>query len=81
MTNNCIVCNKTPCDIDHIKTRGSGGGEEGFNKWSLCRLCHIEKHQIGIFSFANKYPKAKDMLLKLGWVFENQSGVMKLRRK
>jgi hypothetical protein len=43
-----------PIDPHHVKTRGSGGGDEA-NLTALCRAAHTELHQIGRHSFARKY--------------------------
>lgn len=56
----CRVCGREPTqeapnDPDHIRTRGSGGGDNLSNLWALCRHHHIEKGQIGIKSFVEKY--------------------------
>lgn len=52
----CIACSlKGPNDPDHLRTRGAGGGDELSNLIPLCRLCHIERHRIGLRSFANRY--------------------------
>ena len=39
----------------HIRTRGSGGGDESENLLALCTTHHTEAHTMGIQSFANKY--------------------------
>ena len=56
----CRVCGRQPSpgnpnDPDHIRTRGSGGGDTENNLWALCRFHHIEKGRIGIKTFAEKY--------------------------
>lgn len=52
----CEVCRAAPPnDTDHIRTVGSGGGDELSNLMPLCRKHHQEKHQTGIKTFASKY--------------------------
>lgn len=66
----CIICGKTKVDIDHIRSRGAGGRDDDFNLWELCRDHHMEKHQISLKRFAEKYPSAKNELLKKNWSFD-----------
>jgi hypothetical protein len=54
-TMSCFVCGGSPSDADHIKTKGAGGGDELSNLQALCRLCHIERHSMGIRSFMDRY--------------------------
>lgn len=65
----CLVCGKDwpILDIDHIKTFKSGGKDEPYNCWTLCRFCHIEKGSIGLVSFAKKYENARNFLITNGW--------------
>lgn len=51
----CFICGQKPCDADHIKSRGSGGGDEMTNLNALCRSHHIEKHSIGTKRFFDRY--------------------------
>jgi 5-methylcytosine-specific restriction endonuclease McrA len=52
----CSVCGMYgPSDVDHIKTRGSGGGDSLGNLQSLCRRHHTEKGAIGVKTFFKKY--------------------------
>lgn len=51
----CFICGDGPSDPDHIKTRGSGGGDELENLNALCRKHHVERHKIGIKTFLDKY--------------------------
>ena len=76
----CVVCGASPTDIDHIKTRGSGGEDEEFNRWSLCRTHHIEKHH-GWTGFLQKYPQAKTALEAKGWEIQTLFGRKRLVRK
>jgi hypothetical protein len=59
----CVVCRKTPCDPDHISTKGSGGDDSEHNMWALCRNHHQERHQLGIASFISKYERAYEWLV------------------
>lgn len=56
----CIICGRPGADIDHFKAIGAGRNRRTVNQvgmevWSLCRLHHQERHNIGIVSFAQKY--------------------------
>jgi len=50
-----MICGKSPVDVDHWKTRGSGGGDDLENLSPLCRKCHIEKHSLGNKRFFVRY--------------------------
>lgn len=63
----CLVCGGRGVDVDHIKTRGSGGTDECFNLWPLCRRCHSEKHSKGLSTFILQNPNLKKRLFELGW--------------
>lgn len=43
------------CDVDHVTTQGSGGGDVAENLMPLCRKHHSEKGQIGYAGMINKY--------------------------
>lgn len=62
----CVACGSFPVDPCHVKTRGAGGKDEK-NLIPLCRHCHIEQHQIGIKTFADKYKLDFDYLTKVFW--------------
>lgn len=64
----CLVCGKRPSDPDHIRTKGSGGGDSPGNVWPLCRPHHSERHRIGIKSFLDKYTQAVE------WMTANAKG-------
>lgn len=51
----CLACGISPCDPHHITTVKSGGNDVPNNIQPLCRLHHVEAHQIGMKAFANKY--------------------------
>lgn len=44
-----------PTDAHHWKTRGSGGTDALNNLAPLCRVHHVEVHQIGVKTFFRKY--------------------------
>lgn len=59
----CAVCGaRAPSDPHHLKSRGSGGGDEPDNLLSLCRRHHTEVHQIGGITFLNKYPHIRAIM-------------------
>jgi 5-methylcytosine-specific restriction endonuclease McrA len=75
----CVVCGHSgdefnPLDVDHIKTRGSGGRDVDWNCWTQCRRHHIEKGQIGLIKFAERWPRAKEWLVKNGWEIDEYTG-------
>lgn len=47
-----MVCGRGPVDPAHLRSRGSGGGDEATNVIPLCRFCHSEQHQMGLRAFA-----------------------------
>jgi hypothetical protein len=62
----CLLCGIYPCkNPHHITTRGAGGGDERENIAPLCTRHHREIHDVGIFSFIDKY---KSFLL---WLIRN----------
>lgn len=58
----CCCCGDKPCDPHHIKTRGSGGGDETNNLLSLCRKHHTQIHQIGFNKMLELYPGLRAFL-------------------
>mgnify|MGYP001570931005 CR=1 FL=1 len=60
----CVVCLKTPVDLDHITTVGAGGGDTYSNLMPLCRLDHSTRHSKGIKHMIEKYPRYKDWLIR-----------------
>lgn len=67
----CIVCGTpAPSTVSHIKTRGSGGGDDWFNCVPKCVHCHILWGKIGAFMFCERYPHFRRYLSDLGWYFE-----------
>jgi 5-methylcytosine-specific restriction protein A len=39
----CVKCGARATDVDHIKPRAFGGGDELTNLQSLCKTCHRSK--------------------------------------
>ena len=77
----CIVCYNIGTDKHHIKTRGAGGTDDGFNLVNLCRTHHQQIHVLGPYRMSEKYPQLKERLHESGWQFVYEFGVMRLRRK
>lgn len=73
----CMICGFPDPDRHHIKTRGSGGSDEDFNILNICRIHHIEIHNIGNYEFCKKHPIIMEILDEKGWKFVGR----KLRRK
>jgi len=68
----CMACGKfPPNEAHHIKTRGSGGGDDYWNILPLCTSCHTGSknswHQSGAVSFLLKHNHILVYLQKLGW--------------
>ena len=61
--------------LHHIKSRGSGGGDEKWNLMPLTAEEHTEVHQIGLVAFSRKYPKVKAWLEVHGWSLTDAYGV------
>ena len=56
-------------EIDHVKTRGSGGTDSPWNKMPLCFYHHTLKGQKGISWMAEKFTAYKDWLESNWWYF------------
>jgi 5-methylcytosine-specific restriction endonuclease McrA len=67
----CEVCGKDwpNLDIDHVKSFGSGGNDDPANLMTLCRICHIERHQLGTVGMSKKYLKYHNWLIENEWTF------------
>jgi len=69
----CAVCGKPPGDsvnpIDphHIRTVKSGGPDEDFNLWPLCRIHHTQWHKVGGWTFLRLHPAFNSKLVLCGW--------------
>ena len=64
-------------DKHHIKTRGSGGGDEDYNIVFLCRLHHIEIHQIGAKKMSEKHQAILLALIEKGWTFNSYNRLIR----
>lgn len=64
-----MIC-KVKSDPCHIKSVGSGGGDEDWNIINLCRMHHTFQHSFGWFRFCEKFPVVARELDKRGWVFD-----------
>lgn len=67
--NRCIISGERNPDMHHVKSRKSSGTDDPWNLCPLSRRHHQEVHQIGLSTFANKYPQFKNWLLANGWYY------------
>lgn len=65
----CVCCGNPEFDKHHVKSRGSGGGDEDENLLNLCRLCHIRIHKVGLVKMVKLYPQVEGILKEKGWSF------------
>lgn len=65
----CLICNSSQVDRCHIKSRGSGGGDEEHNILYMCRMHHVTQHTYGWAKFCEEFPVVGDKLKELGWEF------------
>lgn len=79
-TMTCLACGKSPVDVAHIKTVGSGGPMELWNLLPLCRQHHALSHQIGWIRFGIIYPTVRRALEMRGWKIEKIGNIHKYRR-
>ena len=47
------MCQCVPCDAHHLRTKGAGGKDK--DCIPLCRRHHIDFHNMGVVSFADRY--------------------------
>jgi len=77
MKDRCEACSHNgsfyPLDPDHVRTRGSLGGDDDQNIMTLCRKRHTEKGMKGISYMATKYPSYHKWLIDHNWFFCNFS--------
>lgn len=67
----CVVCGKAPpSTVSHIKTRGSGGGDDWFNCVPKCFRCHRDWESRSALEFCDRHPHFKTYLEFLGWYFD-----------
>lgn len=57
----CIICNQR-AELDHIKTRGSGGSDDAANLMPLCRHHHTMRHAKGLVWMADRFTVYKQWL-------------------
>ncbi len=75
----CLACGRTTSiKCHHIKSRGSGGGDDWFNLIPLCVDHHTQNgdghawHR-GKILFLKNYPHVMEHLRKLGWeIFQDK---------
>nr|BFD58939.1 hypothetical protein CKG001_10460 [Bdellovibrio sp. CKG001] len=73
----CMACGKPPpSEVHHVKTVGSGGGDDPWNLLPLCVECHktgrVAWHSVkGPREFLLTYPHVYDYLRKQGWELLN----------
>lgn len=70
----CIVCGAPPpSTVSHIKTRGSGGGDDAWNIVPKCGTCHREWED-NKSMFLLKHSGFAKHLTELGWVWWETRG-------
>ena len=81
MTGNCQACGVYGVmDVAHIKSKGSGGGNEEWNLILLCRTHHRLQHSIGWARFVENHQNVMKILESKGWEIVDEFGVKKLKR-
>ena len=70
---NCIICNYSPVDMDHIWTRKAFPEfiDCDWNKMPVCRKHHNLRHAQGVSFMAKTYPEYKAWLLKNNWYYDD----------
>lgn len=63
----CLICGRSPSELDHISTQGASGPDEPFNLWALCHKHHVERHKAGILTLIHRYPGLLLELKAKGW--------------
>lgn len=70
----CILCGATSnIDAHHLKSRGSGGGDEFFNLLPVCRAHHSLIHSQGLIRLAEGNPVVMIELNRRGWYVKTLS--------
>ena len=69
----CIACGKWPSDPHHVKTVGSGGGDDHWNVIPVCRICHSLTHSKGLRYMAKEYIGIRRFLDNNGWTYEEHT--------
>lgn len=71
MVGNCLACESSyRLETHHVRTRGSGGGNEPFNLIILCSGCHTQEEYAwhrGWKRFLAKFPHVQKHLESQGW--------------
>lgn len=70
----CLACGKSPTDISHIKSRGSGAKLNEHEVISLCRSCHAAQHSFGWGRFLEMYPEVEKEITRKGWEIDRTHG-------
>lgn len=68
----CVACGTDQnIHVHHVRSRGSGGCDNDFNKLHLCALCHVlgnrSWHKRGFTWFFSQYPHVWETLKKRDW--------------
>lgn len=67
----CAVCGtEPPSDPSHIKTVKTGGPDEPFNVFPMCRGCHSVWHLYGARSFLASHAEFLTLLESFGWYID-----------
>jgi 5-methylcytosine-specific restriction endonuclease McrA len=77
----CIVCSSVPSQACHIMTYATTLKDEENNLVNLCFKCHRLQHDLGIVTFAQRFPKYLEYVNELGFKIVEVFGVKKLRRE
>ena len=63
----CLACGRAAqLEVDHITTRGAGGGDEENNLWILCFDCHRKRHSLGWSKFLSTHSHLVQKLKEMG---------------
>lgn len=74
----CVACGRTPVDPCHIKSRGAGGHDDPENVLPMCRMHHVEQHQIGWHRMSHKYVSITWALAMRNWKFDGRGKLVKI---
>lgn len=75
----CLACGRTPCDVAHVKSRGSGGGNHEHNILPLCRAHHSMQHLYGWARFSKEFPEVLAWLTSHGWELDPHGKLTRVR--
>lgn len=76
----CIVCNNTPTDSCHIRTKAASGINEDWNLVQMCRYHHQLQHSMGWVKFINNHKHIMSILRSKGWEIDEVLGKKQLVR-